>query len=41
MLMTEHNIAFYQSLMAGMREAITGGVFATFASNFRGKYLRQ
>ncbi|GAB5481906.1 MAG: tRNA guanosine(34) transglycosylase Tgt [Parasphingorhabdus sp.] len=41
MLMTEHNIAFYQSLMAGMREAITGGVFAAFASNFRGKYLRQ
>ncbi len=41
MLMTEHNIAFYQSLMAGMREAIAGGVFAAFASNFRGKYLRQ
>lgn len=41
MLMTEHNIAFYQSLMAGMREAISGGVFAAFASNFRGKYLGQ
>ncbi|WP_109356604.1 tRNA guanosine(34) transglycosylase Tgt [Sphingorhabdus sp. EL138] len=41
MLMTEHNIAFYQSLMAGMREAIAGGAFAAFASNFRGKYLRQ
>lgn len=40
MLMTEHNIAFYQSLMAGMREAIAGGNFAAFASNFRGKYLR-
>ncbi len=41
MLMTEHNIAFYQSLMAGMRDAIAGGVFAAFASNFRGKYLQQ
>ena len=41
MLMTEHNIAFYQSLMTGMREAIAGGSFAAFASNFRGKYLRQ
>ncbi len=40
MLMTEHNIAFYQSLMAGMRDAIAGGVFAAFASNFRGKYLQ-
>jgi len=41
MLMTEHNISYYQSLMAGMREAIAGGVFATFASNFRKRYLRQ
>lgn len=40
MLMTEHNIAFYQSLMARMREAIAGGSFAAFASDFRGKYLR-
>ncbi len=39
MLMTEHNIAFYQSLMAGMRNAISAGSFAAFASNFRGKYL--
>ena len=39
MLMTEHNIAFYQSLMAGMREAITQGRFAEFASVFRSKYL--
>jgi queuine tRNA-ribosyltransferase len=41
MLMTEHNIAFYQSLMAGMRDAIAGSKFAAFASNFRGKYLQQ
>lgn len=41
MLMTEHNIAFYQYLMAGMREAIGASVFADFASDFRRKYLRQ
>ncbi|WP_422344141.1 tRNA guanosine(34) transglycosylase Tgt [Parasphingorhabdus sp.] len=40
MLMTEHNIAFYQSLMAGMRDAIASSKFAAFASNFRGKYLQ-
>ncbi|MEP2100897.1 MAG: tRNA guanosine(34) transglycosylase Tgt [Parasphingorhabdus sp.] len=41
MLMTEHNIAYYQSLMAGMRDAIASGTFAAFASDFRGKYLQQ
>lgn len=41
MLMTEHNIAFYQSLMAGMRDAIGQGKFAVFARDFRGKYLRS
>ncbi|GAA0468333.1 tRNA guanosine(34) transglycosylase Tgt [Parasphingorhabdus litoris] len=40
MLMTEHNIAFYQSLMSQMREAIAAGVFAVFASDFRRKYLQ-
>ena len=39
MLMTEHNIAFYQSLMAAMRAAIAKGEFANFASSFRSKYL--
>ena len=39
MLMTEHNIAFYQSLMAGMRGAIAEGKFAEFATAFRNKYL--
>jgi len=39
MLMTEHNIAFYQSLMAGMREAIGRAEFAKFAQTFRSKYL--
>ena len=39
MLMTEHNICFYQQLMAGMRSAIAEGRFADFAKGFRGKYL--
>jgi queuine tRNA-ribosyltransferase len=39
MLMTEHNIAYYQSLMAGMRTAIVEGKFAAFATDFRSKYL--
>ncbi|MEO9470436.1 tRNA guanosine(34) transglycosylase Tgt [Parasphingorhabdus sp.] len=39
MLMTEHNIAYYQSLMAGMRDAISKGNFAEYAAGFRGKYL--
>ncbi|MGP1352589.1 MAG: tRNA guanosine(34) transglycosylase Tgt [Parasphingopyxis sp.] len=34
MLMTEHNIFFYQSLMAKMRAAITEGRFSAFASDF-------
>ncbi len=40
MLMTEHNIAFYQQLMQAMRDAIAEGRFATFATNFRSDYLR-
>ena len=39
MLMTEHNIAFYQQLMQGMRDAIGEGRFAAFASDFRRDYL--
>lgn len=39
MLMTEHNICFYQSLMAGMRDAIASGQFSEFAQTFRSKYL--
>ena len=41
MLMTEHNLSFYQQLMAGMREAIAGGRFAGFAADFRREYLPQ
>lgn len=39
MLMTEHNIAYYQSLMAGMRAAIAAGTFGSFAKTFRADYL--
>jgi queuine tRNA-ribosyltransferase len=41
MLMTEHNIWFYQQLMAGMRDAIAEGRFAEFAKGFRGRYLGE
>lgn len=40
MLMTQHNLHFYQSLMAGMRSAIAEGRFAAFAAEFRMDYLR-
>ncbi|MEE4537690.1 MAG: tRNA guanosine(34) transglycosylase Tgt [Erythrobacter sp.] len=40
MLVTEHNLAFYQTLMETMREAIANGSFEAFAREFRGNYLR-
>jgi queuine tRNA-ribosyltransferase len=40
MLMTEHNIGFYQQLMQAMRDAIAGSRFAAFAADFRRDYLR-
>ena len=40
MLMTEHNVAFYQQLMQGMRDAILEQRFAAFAADFRRDYLR-
>jgi len=40
MLVTEHNLAFYQSLMRAMREAIAEGRFAQFARDFHRDYLR-
>ena len=40
MLMTEHNLSFYQQLMQAMRDAIGEGAFANFASDFRRNYLR-
>ncbi len=41
MLLTEHNLTFYQQLMAGMRGAIALGTFAAFAADFRRDYLRK
>lgn len=39
MLVTEHNLSFYQALMAGMRGAIAEQRFAAFAATFRRDYL--
>ncbi|TIX50164.1 tRNA guanosine(34) transglycosylase Tgt [Alteraurantiacibacter aquimixticola] len=39
MLVTEHNLAFYQQLMQAMRDAIGEGHFAAFARQFRADYL--
>ena len=41
MLLTEHNLAFYQQLMQAMREAIAQGRFADFAARFRRDYLHH
>ena len=39
MLLTEHNLTFYQQLMAAMRAAIGEGRFAAWAGDFRRGYL--
>jgi queuine tRNA-ribosyltransferase len=39
MLLTEHNLSFYQQLMQGMRDAIAAGRFAMFAADFRRDYF--
>lgn len=39
MLVTEHNLTFYQQLMQSMRDAIGEGRFAAFAARFRSDYL--
>ena len=39
MLVTEHNLSFYQQLMAAMRDAIAKANFAGFAADFRRNYL--
>jgi queuine tRNA-ribosyltransferase len=41
MLMTEHNLWFYQRLMAALRAAIRDGQLAGFADDFRSRYRRQ
>ena len=41
MLMTEHNIAFYEALMADLRAAIADGRLTTFANGFRARYAGE
>lgn len=41
MLMTEHNLYFYQSLMADLRAAIETDTLAIFADDFRARYATQ
>jgi len=39
MLMTQHNLHFYQDLMVGLRGAISAGQLADYAIGFRAKYF--
>jgi queuine tRNA-ribosyltransferase len=41
MLMTEHNLWFYQQLMADLRAAIGEARLAAFAADFRARYARR
>jgi queuine tRNA-ribosyltransferase len=41
MLMSEHNVAFYQQLMQAMRDAIAEGRFAAFSASFRHDYCAR
>jgi queuine tRNA-ribosyltransferase len=41
MLLTEHNLSFYQQLMQAMRDAIAEKRFAAFATDFRRDYFRK
>ena len=40
MLMTQHNVHFYQALMQAIRDSIAQGRFASFAADFRRNYQR-
>ncbi len=40
MLLSEINIAYYQQLMQGMREAIAGGAFEAFRASVRADWAR-
>jgi queuine tRNA-ribosyltransferase len=40
-LLTWHNLAFYQALMAAMRDAIAAGKMGTFRSEFRDRHAPQ
>jgi queuine tRNA-ribosyltransferase len=41
MLMTEHNIWFYETLMADLRAAIAASALTQFANAFRAQYVRK
>jgi queuine tRNA-ribosyltransferase len=41
MLMTEHNLSFYQQLMSGLRGAISAGRLTGFADQFRRDYASK
>jgi queuine tRNA-ribosyltransferase len=41
MLMTEHNLSFYQSLMVDLRKAIEERRLTSFAKEFRSRYYRE
>jgi queuine tRNA-ribosyltransferase len=41
MLMTEHNLYFYQALMADLRAAIAEARLAEFSAQFRRNYRRS
>jgi queuine tRNA-ribosyltransferase len=41
MLMTEHNVNFYQDLMGGLRAAIGEGKLGRYAADFRARYGRS
>jgi queuine tRNA-ribosyltransferase len=41
MLMTEHNLWFYQRLMQALRDAIAEGRLAAYADGFRARYLAR
>ena len=41
MLMTQHNLHFYQQLMSGLRAAIGQGTLAAFAAQFRADYASR
>jgi queuine tRNA-ribosyltransferase len=38
MLMTQHNLTFYQRLMQGLRDAIAGRRLEAFAAEFLDRY---
>src|SRR3546814_12309144 len=40
MLMTQHNLHFYQALMQAMRDAIAAGRFDKFQATFAARYRR-